>query len=90
MWRDPMDELIVDLEQALPPERERFSERPSHAEFCYWTDRMLYSRPLTPADLNGTAERVKEDYEDDPAFQGHMRKWREWRTRLELEAKGKS
>ena len=31
---------------------------------------------------------VKEDYEDDPGFQDHMRKWREWRMRLELEAKG--
>ena len=66
MWRDPMDELIDDLEQALPPERERFSERPSHAEFCYWTDRMLYSRPLTKADLDGTAKPEKLDFEDDP------------------------
>ena len=74
MWRDPMDELIDDLEQALPPERERFSERPSHAEFCYWTDRMLYSRPLTKADLDGTAKPEKLDFEDDPNFQDFL--WR--------------
>ena len=90
MWRDPMDELIDDLDRIVPAEREQVPQMPSHAEFCYWTDRVLYDRPLTPADLDGTAKPVKEDYEDDPGFQAHMRKWREWRTRLDLEAKGTS
>ena len=67
MWRDPMDELIDDLDRVLPPEREQFPQMPSHAEVCYWTDR-LFARPLTPEDLDGTAKPVKLDFEDDPDF----------------------
>ena len=77
MRRDPMDHLIDDLEQVLPEEQEQFPESPSLAEFHYWTDRLLYDRPLTPADLDGTAKRVKADVEDDPGFQDFMRRWRE-------------
>ena len=90
MWRDPMDELIDDLDRVVPAKQQaEWGEMPSFEETTYWTDRVLYSRPLTPADLDGTAKPVKEDYEDDPGFQAHMRKWREWRARLDLEAKGK-
>ena len=88
MQRDPMDELIDDLDRVVLPEREQIPQMPSNAETCYWTDRLLYDRPLTPADLDGTAKRVKEDVEDDPAFQEHVRQWCEWRTRLDLGAKG--
>ncbi len=89
MWRDPMDELIDDLERVVPAQQQTpWGERPSFEETTFWTDKVLYSRPMTKADLDGTAERVKEDYEDDPGFQNHMRKWREWRTRLDREANG--
>ncbi len=89
MQRDLMDELIDDLDHLVPAKQPtRWGEMPSFEETTYWTDKVLYSRPLTLADLDGTAERVKEDYEDDPGFQDHMRKWREWKMRLELEAKG--
>ena len=88
MPRDPMDELIDDLDRVVPAEQPtEWGQMPSFVETTYWTDRVLYSRPMTKADLDGTAKPVKEDYEDDPGFLDHMRKWREWRTRLELEAK---
>ena len=89
MWRDSMDELIDELDRIVPAKQPTpWGEMPSLVETQYWTDKVLYSRPMTPADLDGTAKRVKEDYEDDPGFQDHMRQWREWQTRLELEAKG--
>lgn len=91
MPRDPMDELIDDLDRVVPATQPtEWGQMPSFEETTFWTDKVLYSRPMTPADLDGTAERVKEDYEDDPGFQDHMRKWREWKMRLELEAKGTS
>ena len=74
MWRDPMDELIDDLDRVVLQEREQFPQMPSNAETCYWTDRLLYSRPLTPADLDGTAKPEKLDFEDDPDFQDFL--WR--------------
>ena len=74
MPRDPMDELIDDLDRVVPAEREQFPQRPSHAEFCHWSDRLLYDRPMTAADLDGTAKRVKLDFEDDPDFQDFL--WR--------------
>ncbi len=89
MWRDPMDELIDDLDRVVPATQPtEWGQMPSFEETTYWTDRVLYSRPMTKADLDGTAKPVKEDYEDDPGFQTHMRKWREWRMRLDLEANG--
>ena len=89
MWRDPMDELIDELDRIVPAKQPTpWGEMPSIVETQYWTDKVLYSRPMTPADLDETAKRVKEDYEDDPGFQDHMRQWREWQTRRELEAKG--
>ena len=89
MWRDPLDQLIDDLDRIVPAKHPtEWGQMPPLEEIHRWTDVVLYSRPLTKADLDGTAERVKEDYEDDPGFQDHMRKWREWRMRLELEAKG--
>ena len=88
MQRDPMDELIDDLDRIVPAKQPtEWGQMPSLEEIHRWTDVVLYSRPLTKADLDGTAKPVKEDYEDDPGFQDHMRKWREWKMRLELEAK---
>ncbi len=74
MPRDPMDELIDDLDRVVPAEREEFPQMPSLAELHYWTDRVLYSRPLTPADLDGTAKPEKLDFEDDPDFKDFL--WR--------------
>ena len=74
MQRDPMDELIDDLGRIVPAEQEQFPQMPSNAEFCYWTDRLLAARPLTPADLDGTAKPEKLDFEDDPDFQDFL--WR--------------
>ena len=71
---DPLDQLIAELDRVVPPEREQFPQMPSHAEICHWTDRLLYSRPLTPADLDGTAKPEKLDFEDDPDFQDFL--WR--------------
>ena len=91
MWRDPMNELIDDLDRVLPAKQPtEWGQMPSFEETTFWTDKVLYSRPMTKADLDGTAKPVKEDYEDDPGFQDHMRKWREWKMRLDLEAKGTS
>ncbi len=90
MWRDPIDELIDDLERVVPAEQQtEWGQMPSLVEITYWTDRVL-SRPLTPADLDGTAKPEKSDLADDPGFQAHLRKWRDWRTRLDRKAKGTS
>ena len=79
MWRDPIDELIDDLERVVPARQQtQWGKMPPLAELHYWTDRILHSRPITPEELDGTAEPVKGDYEDDPAFQDHIRRWREW------------
>ena len=86
MWRDLMDELIDDLERVVPPEQQTaWGQMPSLVEITYWTDRIL--SPLTKADLDGTAKPVKSDLADDPGFQAHLRKWQDWRTRLDREAK---
>ncbi len=74
MQRDPMDELIDDLDRVVPPEQEQFPQMPSHAEFCVWTDRLLAACPPTPADLDGTAKPEKLDFEDDLDFQDFL--WR--------------
>ena len=76
MWRDPMDELIDDLERVLPAKQQtEWGEL--LVEFQIWTDRML-STPLRPEDLDGTAEPVTSDLADDPAFQDFQRRWRAW------------
>ena len=76
MWRDPMDELIDDLERVLPAKQQtEWGEL--LVEFQIWTDRML-STPLRPEDLGGTAESVTSDLADDPAFQDFQRRWRAW------------
>ena len=38
----------------------------------------MLSTPLRPEDLDGTAEPVKSDLADDPAFQDFQRRWRAW------------
>ena len=76
MWRDPMDELIGDLERVVPVEQQtEWGEL--LVEFQIWTDRIL-STPLRPEDLDGTAEPVTSDLADDPAFQDFQRRWRAW------------
>ena len=42
MWRDPMDELIADLEQIAPPEPSEFNDQmPSFTDMTYWSARSL-------------------------------------------------
>ena len=42
MWRDPMDELIADLEQVAPPERSKFGGNPEDfVEWQKWNTRLL-------------------------------------------------
>ena len=72
MWRDPMDELINDLERVLPAKQQtEWGEL--LVEFQIWTDRIL-STPLRPEDLDGTAEPVTSDLAGDPAFQDFQRR----------------
>ena len=57
MWRDPMDELIDDLERVLPAKQQtEWGEL--LVEFQIWTDRIL-STPLRPEDLNGRAGDIR-------------------------------
>ena len=42
MWRDPMDELIADLETVAPPERSKFGGNPEDlVEWQKWSTRVL-------------------------------------------------
>ncbi len=89
MWRDPMHELIDDLEQILPAQRTRaWGERPPLEEIQYWTDRVLAAGKLY-MDSTGEiqcSETGMSALEADPGFQDHMRRWEEWRMRMDREA----
>ncbi len=42
MWRDPMDELIADLEQVAPPEKSKFGgNSEDFVEWQKWSCRLL-------------------------------------------------
>ena len=42
MWRDPMDELIADLEQVVPVTPPRFNDHiPPLEDLQYWAERAL-------------------------------------------------
>ena len=41
MWRDPMDELIADLEEIAPPEQPNFYDREAMVEVHYWAARIV-------------------------------------------------
>lgn len=92
---DPMDELIADLERMVPTPRTRaWGEMPPFVETSYWADRVLAAHKLC-ADSTGEIrslepENGRYDYEDDPGFQDHMRRWEEWRMRMDREAEGTS
>ena len=71
MWRDPMDELIADLERIVPPERPTFNDdTPPLEELQAWADRMFR---LADADWDG----IDPD-EVDPTFE---REFAEYRAR---------
>ncbi len=55
MWRDPMDELIADLEQVAPPEKSKFGGNPEDfVEVQEWTTRLL--------------RRAEDAYPDDVGY----------------------
>ncbi len=68
MWRDPLDELIDDLERAIPEARFDF--------------RLVFlkQQQLTDAILYGSAEEVAR-LEADPVIQESRRQWAEARGR---------
>jgi hypothetical protein len=46
MWRDPLDELIADLERAVPPTvplADNFP--PPMADYCFWMQSMMSDDP---------------------------------------------
>ena len=87
--RDPMDELIDDLERVVSTPRTRaWGERPPLEEIQYWTDRVLaadkmYMDSTGEIRSSGTGMAALKA---DPGFQAHMRRWEEWRMRMDREA----
>ena len=72
MWRDPLDELIDDLERAIPEARFDF-----HLVF-------LKQQQLTDAILYGSPEEVAR-LEADPVIQESRRQWAEARGRSQTD-----
>ena len=87
---DPMDELIDDLEQVLPPERTTaWGQMPPLAEMQYWAGRVLdEGKPLwmdATGEIRGS-DTGKPPVRDDPGFQAHLRRLEAWHRRAALEA----
>ena len=68
MWRDPMDELIADLEQVAPPEPSTFNDQmPSFTDMTYWSARSLRRLDaewggLDPDEVDPTFEEEFAEY----------------------------
>ena len=45
MWRDPLDELIADLERAVPAAAPSVFEIPPFGDHCFWVQRLLSEDP---------------------------------------------
>jgi len=45
MWRDPLDELISDLERTMPS-APAFDDIPPQEDFCFWATRFMAREPL--------------------------------------------
>ena len=43
IWRDPLDELISDLERTLPS-APAFQDIPPQEDFCFWATRAILAR----------------------------------------------
>ena len=77
MWRDPMDELIADLEQVVPVTPPRFNDHiPPLEDLQYWAERALR---CADAEWDG-----KHPSEVDPTFEEEFAafraKWPRWYT----------
>ena len=60
MPRDPMDELIDDLDRVVPAkEPTQWGQMPSFEETTFWTDKVLYSRPITKP-ISGRDRHARE------------------------------
>ena len=76
MWRDPMDELIADLEGTVEAEPSRFNDQmPSFLDMQIWTQRFL--RAMDAAEMAGTdLAEVDPTYDEEfAAFQARWPKW---------------
>jgi hypothetical protein len=62
LWRDPFDELIADLEQAVPPET---------AGVENWSDMLVGSQIAIAAVLSGSAEQLARA-EQDPRVRAFL------------------
>jgi hypothetical protein len=74
MWRDPLDELIDDLERASPASRSASADLLPIEKLQQITDLILYGRP----------DEV-ETLTSDPTFQEWMRRCSDLRRRSEEE-----
>jgi hypothetical protein len=45
IWRDPLDELIADLESTLPKATEKIVEIPPFGDHCFWVQSILSEDP---------------------------------------------
>ena len=75
MWRDPMDELIDDLEQVLPAVQDGVDpdgDMRLFLEMQVWTDRMFAEIGTHLFDDEFCANLA---IYDDPGFQDHVRRW---------------
>ena len=59
MWRDPLDELIEDLEGAVPPQPQVVNEMPSVTDFQYFMAYMESGRTPPPGEIAERVERAK-------------------------------
>ena len=59
MWRDPLDELIENLERAVPPQPQVVNEIPSVDDFQYFMSYMESGRTPPPGEIAERVERAK-------------------------------
>ena len=71
MWRDPLDELIADLERAVPAAVSPACDIPSMTDYCYFGEHLLSRDPET-------RRRLAEDPRVKRVQAYHTRLAREW------------
>jgi hypothetical protein len=78
MWRDPLDELIGDLERAVPATVSPACDIPSMHDYCYLGEYLLSRDPET-------RRRLAEDPRVKRVHAYHDRLARQWTRRKAVE-----
>ena len=81
MWRDPLDELIADLDKVIEPEPPDYGV-PSYDLWQLWFERLVPAvghgwTPMTLEEAEAAAARVRQD----PSFQAFEKRYPGWMGR---------